>query len=450
MLGWRRIFARCAWILALCLCVLLSLFAQKKPVSIAAQLSIHGGIGPATADFVHRSFAKAHELRAKLIILQVDTPGGLSKSMRDIVQDILSASIPVIVYVAPSGARAASAGTYILYAATVAAMAPGTNLGAATPISMGNPIMPTEKDEEKSKNQKTKSSETSEQKAINDARAYLRSLAQFRRRNVKWAEEAVTKSESLSADEALKMNVINVIAKDVSDLLQKINGMVVDVRGQSQRISSSDLTVQTIEPDWRTRFLAVITDPSVAYLLLIIGFYGIFFELLNPGFVAPGVIGAICLIVGLYALALLPINYAGLALLLLGIAFMIAEAFLPSFGIVGIGGVISFVMGSVFLIKVEYGGFGLPIYLIATVTVVTIIFLIVILNLALRSHKRPIVSGREQLIGKEAHVQVDREGRLWILIEGERWQCKCQQKLTTGQCVKIVRLEGLFLRVEPK
>jgi len=289
----------------------------------------------------------------------------------------------------------------------------------------------------------------SAKKALNDARAYIRSLAQLRGRNVAWAEKAVTEGESLSAQEALKLNVINLIAKDIPELLQKINGKMVTVSGQPYKLNTANLTVKKIEPDWRSRFLAVITDPSVAYILLMLGVYGIFFEFVNPGFVAPGVIGAIALLMGLYALALLPINYAGLALLILGLAFMIAEAFMPSFGVLGIGGAISFVFGSIFLMKAENVGYQLPIYLIIIVTIVTLVFIVFILGMALRSRRKPIVSGGGVLIGKKGTIEVSDDNKLWLTLVGERWQCKSDSTLTNGQRVVVKKLEGLTLVVEP-
>ncbi len=419
--------------------------AQNRPSALL--LKISGGIGPATGDFIERGLKHAEETKAKLVILQIDTPGGLSKSMRDIIKNILSSPIPVVGYVAPSGARAASAGTYILYASHIAAMAPGTNLGAATPVSIGSPGMPNDKSKEKGK-EKSKGMTASQKKALNDARAYIRSLAQLRGRNVKWAERAVLHGESLSAIEALKNRVIDLIAKDIPTLLKKINGMTVSVRGEKQTINSTGLSVQSFLPDWRTKFLAVITDPSVAYILLMIGFYGLFFEFVNPGFIVPGVVGAICLLIGLYALALLPISYAGLSLIVLGLAFIIAEAFMPSFGALGIGGVISFVIGSIMLLRTDVAGFTIPIYLIITVAVVTVGFLLLVMNMAFRSHRKPVVSGREQLIGEKGLVDKT-NGRSWIRIEGERWQCKSENELQAGQEVVVKRVDGVILIVEP-
>jgi membrane-bound serine protease (ClpP class) len=417
------------------------LSAQSPLQNIAILLDIKGGIGPATQDFIHRSFRKALDQYARLIILRMDTPGGLDKSMRGIIQDILASSIPVIAYVAPSGARAASAGTYILYASHLAVMAPGTNLGAATPVNIGGPSAAAEK-------AKTKSLSAEELKAINDAKAYIRSLAQLRGRNVIWAEKAVSEAASLSASEALQMHVINYIAQDIPDLLQKANGMQVKINNANITIDSKNLQVQSISPDWRTKFLAIITDPSVAYILLMIGFYGLFFEFANPGFIMPGVAGAIAVLLALYAFQLLPVSYVGLGLILLAIVFFVSEAFVTSFGALAIGGVISFVMGSILLMKTDVIGFGIPVYLIVLVSVVTAAFFLIILNLAWRSRRRPIVSGREAVIGKIGIVSIS-DQHIWVQIAGERWQGKSDMPLTNGEKVIVVALEGLICVVKP-
>ncbi len=417
-------------------------YAETASKGEAFLLDIDGAIGPATQDFIQRGIEKAERGNASVIILRLDTPGGLSSSMRGIIKAILSSSVPVIAYVAPSGARAASAGTYILYASHVAAMAPGTNLGAATPVSMGSPEKPTDQESHKTKQT------PSELKALNDAKAYIRSLAQLHGRNVQWAEKAVTVASSLSAEEALKINVINYIANDIPALLKKANGMKVNVMDRPVTLNTDPLTIKQIQPDWRTKFLTVITNPSVAYILMMIGIYGIFFEFASPGLMAPGVIGAIAILIALYAFQLLPINYTGLALILLGVAFIVAEAFLPSFGVLGIGGVVSFLIGSIFLMKTEAIAYRLPIYLIVIITFVTVVFFLLVINLAWRSHRRPVVSGREALIGKHGIVY-QRDKRVWIHINGERWQCKSEAALENGDEVVVVDLEGLICIVKP-
>jgi membrane-bound serine protease (ClpP class) len=414
--------------------------AQSLP-SYAAVVEIKGAIGPASQDFVARGLQQAQQRGARAFILQIDTPGGLSKSMRGMIKAILASSIPVISYVAPSGARAASAGTYLLYASHIAAMAPGTNLGAATPVSIGTPQLGSQN------KKKVQAKSASEKKAINDAKAYIRGLAQLRGRNVEWAEKAVSQAASLSAQEALKINVINLIAKDRSTLLQKIDGLTVLVRGHEQILKTKGLGIKVIQPDWRSRFLLIITDPSVAYILLMIGFYGLFFEFSNPGYIVPGVLGGIALILALYAFQLLPVNYAGLGLIILGLAFIVAEAFLPSFGILGIGGIIGFVMGSILLIKTDMVGFGIPWGLIAAVALISLTFFIGVLQLAFRARRRKVVSGAEGMIDQRG-VIVLRDGQPWVKVVGELWQISQPQGLSEGDVVTVMAIEGLFLKVE--
>lgn len=427
-------------LITLLLCFLPLSLQAKSQSNTAALLDIKGAIGPAVQDFIHRGINTAVRQGDKVVILRMDTPGGLGKSMRSIIKSILASPIPIISYVSPSGARAASAGTYILYASHIAAMAPGTNLGAATPVSIGTPG--TGKDKKKAK---TKTA--GQLKAINDARAYIRSLAQLRGRNVEWAEKAVSKAESLSAQEAVKLNVVNYIARDLSELLQKADGLKVSVVGHERVLHTKNLQVKQILPDWRTRFLAVITNPSIAYILLMVGFYGLFFEFANPGFVVPGVVGAICLLLALYSFQLLPINYAGLGLILLGLAFIVAEAFMPSFGALGIGGIISFVIGSILLLRTDVEGYGIPWGVILGVTAVTGLFFVLILQLAFRSRRRKVVSGREQLIGLTA-VVIERNNKLWLRVEGELWKIDNSETLQVGQKVRVKGVRGLKLEVE--
>lgn len=420
----------------------ISAYAQSSVVSNdkATLLVIQGAIGPAVRDFIHVEIDRAVQAKNKAIILQLDTPGGLSESMREIIQDILSSPIPVLTYVAPSGARAASAGTYILYASHVAAMAPGTNLGAATPVSLGLPGQGEEKDKAK---EKTKSA--MEMKAINDARAYIRGLAQLRGRNIDWAEKAVSQAESLSANEALKLHVIDFVAQNIQDLLKQANGKKVMVQGGVQTLQTTNLSVQEIKANWRTKFLMVITDPSIAYLLLIIGFYGIFFEFVSPGFILPGVIGGICLLLAAYGLHLLPVNYAGLALIFLGVAFLVAEVFMPS-GALGIGGIVSFIFGSVLLFKADVG-WQLPWTLIISVSVVTALFFLGVLQLVVRARQKKIVSGLESMIGtKGIIVKTNRE--IWAQIEGELWKVESTQSLREGDFIIVKSVQGLILKVD--
>lgn len=404
-------------------------------------LTIHSTINPATADYFEQGVDQAINEHASAVILMLDTPGGLDKSMRDIIQKILSSPIPIVTYVAPSGARAASAGTYILYASHIAAMAPGTNLGAATPIAFA-PISPQE-------NKATKSSEeeTAKQKMLNDANAYLRSLAELRGRNIQWAGKAINQSASISAEEALKEHVINLIANDVSDLLKKINGMKINIQSKEFILTTDHAKVETISANWRTQFLSIITDPNIAYILLLIGVYGIFFEFFNPGFILPGVIGALALLIALYALQLLPINYVGLTLIFLGIVFLISEAFLPS-GALAFGGIVSFVMGSILLFDSHTSNIKIAYSIILTVTAITAAFFIFIINIVIRARFRPVVSGSEQLIGTHAKIIYNEQGHPLIRISSELWQVESTEPLQEGQEVIITQRKGLILVVK--
>lgn len=412
--------------------------------SSALLLTINGAISPSTQDYVHRGLKQAAQQHASVVILQIDTPGGLDKSMRGIVQNILASPVPVATYVAPSGARAASAGTFILYASHIAAMAPGTNLGAASPISISGSNLTFD-------DNKNKSHTTLETKATNDASAYIRSLAELRNRNVNWAEQAVRSAVSLSADEALKLKVVDIVAKDITSLLTKINGHSVLINGEPQKLQTKNLTVTTFASDWRTSFLNIITDPNVAYMLLILGIWGIFFEFAHPGFLLPGVTGIIAIVVALYAFQLLPINYAGLGLILIGIAFISAEAFLPSYGALGIGGIIAFILGSILLLGTGTPGFAIALPLIFSISIISAAFFLTVINIAIKARLRPVVSGREELIGHTVTViRIDEQHQAWTRIHGELWQVKSDTALRAGQKVKITNMEGNMLTGLPK
>jgi membrane-bound serine protease (ClpP class) len=400
--------------------------AAAAPVVL---VPLDGAIGPASAHFVKRAIERAAQDGAELVILQIDTPGGLDTSMREVIKAILASPVPVAVFVAPSGARAASAGTFILYAAHIAAMAPGTNLGAASPVSIGG-AMP-QKDDKKGGGE-----DTMTRKVTNDAVAYIRGLAQLRGRNADWAEKAVREGVSLPAQEALKLKVIEHVAADVPALLAQLG--------------KTNAEVKALEVDWRTRVLAVITNPTVAYLLILVGIYALIFEFMNPGLILPGVVGAIALLLALYALHLLPVNYAGLALMLLGIAFMAAEAFLPSFGALGIGGLVAFVLGSILLIEdTELPGFEIPYALIAGVAAASAGFLIVVLGMLARSRRRAVVSGREEMIGASGEALADFEGEGWARVHGEQWKVRTTRPVRRGQKLRVTGMQGLVLSVEP-
>ncbi len=420
-----------------------ALAAAPAPV---VALHVTGVIGPASGEYLQRGLARAAKDNAQLVVLTLDTPGGLDTSMRGMVQDILASPVPVVAYVAPSGARAASAGTFILYASHVAAMAPGTNLGAASPVSIGftPSTAPTETD-----NKKAPSPDTHERKAMQDAAAYIRSLAQLRGRNAEWGEKAVTEAASLSATEAKDQKVVDLIATDQQDLLKQLDGRKIAVAGGERVLQLAGATAIAVEPDWHFRVLSIITNPSVAMILMLLGVYGLIFELGNPGLVFPGVAGAVSLLLGLYALHLLPVSYAGLALIVLGIAFMIGEVFMPSYGSLGIGGIVSFVVGAMMLIDTDIPGFGIPWTLIGVLAIVTAAFVIVVVRMAVRARERPIVSGVASLVGADGEMLDDATDSGWANIRGETWQVKTAARVVRGQKVRVVAVDGVLPRVAP-
>ncbi|BAU57740.1 putative membrane-bound ClpP-class protease associated with aq_911 [Halorhodospira halochloris] len=532
------------------LAVFFAFFLSAMPLGGAEErgtavlLDVSGPIGPATTDYIVRGIDHAEDTGASLVILRLNTPGGLDDAMRDIIGSIISSSVPVATYVAPGGARATSAGTYILYASHVAAMAPATTVGAATPVQMGSHsalpggiasdagfavtslplvledsltrsggILPTDegevedleemiremaerfdeqeeageeddaaareedqpegdtaedddaaeaeaKDDEAEARDEEEREEAAdepqeerpgamERKIVEDAVSYIRSLAELRGRNAEWAEKAVRESVSASYSEAAEIGIIDFVAEDIEELLEKADGRVVKLPTGEHELKTIGLQVELHEPDWRNQLLSVITNPNVAYILMLIGIYGIIFELMNPGSLVPGVIGGVSLLLAMYAFQALPITYAGLALMGLGIAFMIAEAFMPSFGILGIGGAIAFVLGSIMLMDTDVQGFEISLGVIAGFTIASMIIFIGVATMAARAWQRPRLGGAEQMISAEAVADEDFSADGHVRYAGERWRARSSQPVKAGQRVRIVSKDGLNLQVEP-
>lgn len=431
--------------------------APAAPVSV---LELQGAVDPASADYLVRGIRKAAAAGAPLVVIELDTPGGLDSSMRQIIQAILSSSVPVAVYVTPSGARAASAGTYILYAAHVAAMAPATTLGAATPVAVGVPGFPPRpqgKDDGADRGAASPASsprpppaDAMTAKQVHDAAAFIRGLAQLRGRNADWAERAVREAVSLTAAEAAQAKVVDTVARDLPELLAMVDGRTVRTASGEVRLATRGATYETHLPDWRQQLLAVIANPSVALMLMMIGLWGLFLEFAAPGHGVSGVTGVICLLLAAFALQMLPVNYAALGLLVVGVALLGAEAFAPTFGVLGVGGLVALVAGGILLFDTEGSGFGVPLPLVLGMALTSAAVILLGGGMAMKARRQPVVSGREDLLGARGEVLQVGEGETWAEVRGERWKVAGSTPLRRGQRVRVVGLHGLTLDVQPE
>jgi len=417
-------------------------------------VDLNGPVGPASVDLVIRTIADANDAGRTAVILRMNTPGGLDKAMRDLVQAILASNIPVITYVAPNGARAASAGTYIAYASHIAAMAPATNIGSSTPVSLAPQGLPTATpaDEDQPAKDQAQPLDAMGKKVINDAVAYLQGLAELRGRNIEWAEKTVREGANLRASEALEQNVIDLIAPNLPALLEAIHGLEVETAAGPITLETEAATIKVIESDWRHDLLATITDPSIAYGLLIVGIYALMLEFYNPGLIIPAVTGIILILLGAYGLQLLPVNYAGVGLVIVGVVLMIAEVITPTLGVLGIGGLLAFVLGSMIMFDSEVPGYGLPISIIAAFAAATGATVFFVVGMAVRARRQKVVSGEEAMIGASGVVLVPfiAEGEHYhgdVRAFGEIWQARSEHPLLEGTAVTVNALDGLILEV---
>jgi membrane-bound serine protease (ClpP class) len=423
------------WLYLICIGLLIGHgLASEMPLPIHV-LSVADVINPVSAEYITESLKAAIQQGAQALIIQLDTPGGLDKSMRLIIKEMLNSSIPVIVYVAPSGSRAASAGTFIMLAAHVAAMAPGTNIGAAHPVAVGGGEVGKEM----------------AAKITNDAAAYIKSIAERRGRNVEWAEKAVRESISASESEALQHKVIDVIASDLSDLLRQLNGRKVMTAAGERTLQTEGVTPRYIEMSLRQRLLSLLADPNVAYMLLMLGGAGLFFEISTPGVVLPGVVGGISLVLGLYALQLLPVNYAGLALIVLAIILFIAEIKVTSYGALTIGGIIAMILGSLMLFEAPPPLPGLSLWVVVPSTLFIAAFFVFLVGAVLKTLSQQPYSGREGLRHKVgvALTPIDqKQGK--VFVAGERWDAHSEEPVEQGVAVEVLQVDGMTLLVRKK
>ncbi|MCG9581166.1 nodulation protein NfeD [Vibrio tubiashii] len=404
-------------------------------------INISGAIGPAVGDYVIEEITLANQTpNISALVLTIDTPGGLVSSLREINQSILASKVPILCLVYPQGARAASAGTFILYACHIAAMAPATTLGAATPVSIGG-ASPEKSDEAPNE------PSAMEKKMLNDSIAYIRSLAQLRGRNAEWAEKAVREAATLSSSEALEQNVINLIADTPEQLLIQSDGLIVSLNDTNSPLETAEAKVEYKTPDWRHQFLSTITDPNIAYILMMIGIYGLLLEFYSPGFGVAGVVGAICLLIATYAFQMLPVNYVGMGLILLGIGLLVAESLIPSFGILGFGGVIAFVLGSIFLIESDLPELQVSLNLIYSIAVLSAAFVVFVLRRVLLLRQSQVVSGVEYLIGQQAVVENSFTAEGYVHIAGERWAAHGDDSFIRGEIVVVEAIDGLSLKI---
>jgi len=420
----------------------------------AVVLDLDGAIGVATAEFIINGIEEADVHDATLVIIRMDTPGGLVNSMRDIISAILASNVPVVTYVSPAGARADSAGTYILLASHIAAMAPTTHLGAATPVSLGGGDVgddgKSDSDSALGEDKEAPASGSAmERKVMNDAISYIRGLAEAHGRNADWAEKAVTEAATLTASEALELNVIDVIAVNQAELLRKLNGRELKVNNRSVTLDTEALVIENVEPSWRIKFLSTIANPEILLILIMVGVYGLWFEGSNPGAIVPGIVGVICLLLAAYALQVLPVNFAGLALIIVGIGLIMAEAFVPSFGALGIGGIAAFIFGAIMMFDSGVPGYGISIAFVVTFAVIAGLLLLWMISYLVKLRRRGAVTGREAILGSTgiAMESFSGAGRVWL--EGAPWAAVSKVQIEKDQCVAVTAINGLTLEVEP-